>query len=304
VTARQHGWTRLPAAVEGVLWMAGSVLCWVINTIMIRPLSHEMPPIQLLFLRCLFGLILMLPIIYKLGLGGLRVRRFDLFLVRAVLMLVSMLTWIYAIKLLPVAEAVSLSFTAPLFATMMAALLLGEAVGIRRWSAVLVGFIGALVILRPGLGVFDPNALIVIVNAATWAAAIILIRMLTRTESPTVLVAYTFILITPMTLVPALFVWTTPNWEAMGFIVLMAAFGVIGHICSTRALAVAETAIVTPVEYLQLPFTAVIAFLLFGEVPSIYVPIGGAIIVAAVLYISHREAVRARTAKETPRVPT
>ncbi len=270
------------------------------NTLIVRPVIAEITPIQLLFLRLLLSLLIMLPFIARLGWGSLRIRRPGLYLLRAGLMVVSMLSWIYAVKLLPIAEAVSLAFTAPLFATMMAALFLGEKVGIRRWSAVTIGFLGALVILRPGVDVFNANILIVLLNAATWAGAIIVIRVLTRTESPTVMVVYTFILLTPVTLVPALLDWRWPSETAWLLIAITSASGVLGHVAATRALSVAETSVVTPVEYTQLPLNAVAAYFLFAEIPSMYVPIGATIIVASVLYISHREAARARASAQSP----
>jgi drug/metabolite transporter (DMT)-like permease len=211
VTHPPRRWTSLPPPVEGVLWMAFACVCWVSNTLIIRPVTAEIEPIQMMFLRLAFSLVVMLPFVMHLGWSALRIRRKGIYAVRAALMFISMLAWIYSIKLLPIAEAVSLAFTAPLFATIMAAALLREKVGIRRWSAVVIGFLGALVILRPGIGVFDANAFIVLLNAATWAGAVIVIRVLTRTENPTVMVLYTFILLTPISIIPALLVWRDPS---------------------------------------------------------------------------------------------
>ena len=163
-----------------------------------------------------------------------------------------------------------------------------------------MGFIGALVIIRPGIAVFDPAAFFVLVNAATWAAAVVLSRVLSRTESPTVIVGYMFIMLTPATLVPTLFVWQTPSPDALIMIFALASTGTLGHIAASRALAVAETSVVVPLEYLQLPLAAFSSYLLFGEVPDAWMPVGAAIIIASVLYISHREAVRARAAAKTP----
>ncbi|MHB1216628.1 MAG: DMT family transporter [Alphaproteobacteria bacterium] len=288
----------LPAPLEGVLWMAGAAVCWALNTILIRPISLELPPIELLFLRCLFAALLFIPFIGKVGLKGMKMGRPRLYFMRASVMFVSMLMWIYAVKLLPIAEAVSLGFTAPLFATVLAATILHEKVGIRRWTAVFFGFVGALVIIRPGVAVFDPAALYVLINAATWASAIILSRMMSRTESPTVIVGYMFIMLTPATLIPTLFVWQTPSWTALVLVFTLASTGTLGHIAVSRALTVAETSVVVPLEYLQLPLAAFASYLLFGEIPDEWTPVGAAIIIASVLYIAHREAVRARAASK------
>ena len=300
MTTPPRRWTSLPPPAEGVLWMAFACVCWVSNTLIVRPVTDEIAPIQMMFVRLAISLAVMLPFVWHLGWSALRIQRKGLYAIRAALMFTSMLAWIYSIKLLPIADAVALAFTAPLFATIMAALFLRERVGIRRWSAVVVGFVGALVILRPGVGLFDPNSFFVLLNAATWAGAVIVIRVLTRTENPTVMVLYTFILLTPMSAVPVFFVWQEPSLECWLLLATVAVTGVLGHLASTRALSLADTAVVIPVEYLQLPLNAIFAYMLFGEVPSIYVPIGATIIVSAVLYISHRESVRAKEAARTP----
>lgn len=297
-------WMRgLPAPLEGIVWMAGAAVCWALNTILIRPISLELPPIELLFLRCLMSALLFVPFIWKVGLAGMRMGRPKLYFLRASMMFVSMLMWIYAVKYMPVADAVALGFTAPLFATMLAAFVLKEKVGIRRWSAVFLGFVGALVIIRPGLTVFNPAAFFVLVNAATWAGAIILSRVLTRSESPTVIVGYMFIILTPMTFVPAMFVWQTPTTEALLLTLALSSTGTLGHIAASRALAVADTSVVVPVEYLQLPLAAFSGYLLFAEVPNMWLPVGASIIISSVLYISHREAVRARAAAKPVPAP-
>lgn len=300
MTPPRRRWTRLPPPLEGAMWMSAAAFFWMCNTILIRPIAADLPPVQMQFLRCLFSALLVMPYILRAGIGMLRTRRFGLYVLRAGAMAVSMICWIYAVVRMPMSEAISLSFTAPLFATMLAALILKEKVRLRRWSAVIVGFAGALVIIRPGFATFNPASFFVIVNAITWASAIIMVRMLARTESPTVIVAYMFILLTGITAIPAALVWVEPSTKALLLLLVLSSTGVLGHLASTRALSVAETSVVVPVEYLQLPLTAIAAYFLFAEVPSIWTLVGAAIIIAAVIYISHREAVRARQAAESP----
>lgn len=293
----------LPAPVEGVLWMALAALLLTTVSAMLRPVADDIPPIQLLFFRCAFSALILMPFLVRSGWGVMRRRTLGLYTLRAALMFGSMLFWIYAVVELPLAEATALAFTAPLFATMLAAAILAEHVGIRRWGAVIVGFIGAMVIIRPGFAVMNMGIVFVLLNAASWAGAIILARILSRGDDPVVIVASMFLLITPMAMVPALFVWETPTLTSLALLVAMAVLGVLGHIAATRALAVAETSVVVPVEYVQLPISALLGFMLFAEVPDIYTPIGAAIIIAAVLYISHREAMQARRRASDPPAP-
>jgi drug/metabolite transporter (DMT)-like permease len=303
VTAPRHSRTKLAPAVEGILWMVLAAVCWTLNTIIIRPITAEIPAPELLFWRSLFSSLLMLPFLMHVGFGVLRTTRLPLYGLRALAMLISMLLWIWAVKYLHVADAVALSFTSPLFATILAVTLLHEKVGVRRWTAVAIGFAGALIIIRPGSGLFDPAAFFALGNSASWALAIILIRMLSRTDSSTVIVTYMFLMLTPLSLIPSLFVWVWPSVEAFALLFALASTGLIGHLAATRAFAVAETATVAPVEYLQLPLVAVSGFFLFGEVPHIYMPVGAAIVIGSVIYISRREAVRARAAAKEPLPP-
>lgn len=293
----------LPAPIEGVLWMALAALLFTIVTAMLRPVADDIPPIQLLFFRCFFSALLLLPFLVRSGWGVMRRRTLGLYVLRAVLMFASMLFWIYSVVELPLAEATALTFTAPLFATMLAVAVLSEHVGTRRWGAVVVGFLGALIIIRPGFAVLNMGVVYVLLNAATWAGAIVLARILSRGDDPIVIVASMFVLAAPMAFVPALFVWQAPSMTSLILLVAIAVLGLLGHIAATRALAVAETSVVVPVEYLQLPLSALAGFILFAEVPDIYTPIGAAIIIAAVLYISHREAMQARRLATPPPPP-
>lgn len=276
--------------------MVTAALFWTFNTILIRPVAETMPPLQLMFLRTLFSALILLPYLWRTRWSALRTARFRFHLVRSCLVFGSMMMWIYSIVYLPISEAVTLGFTSPLFVTLLAALVLREDVGIRRWSAVVVGFLGALVIIRPGFAAFNPAIAYPLLNSVIWAVAVILARRLTATESPVTIVAYMFIILTPITFVPALFVWQAPTIEALLLTAVLALTLVLAQIATMRALAVAEASIVIPVEYVQLPVATYVAYLAFHEVPDRWMPLGALIIILAVIYNSHREVVRARAA--------
>jgi drug/metabolite transporter (DMT)-like permease len=191
---------------------------------------------------------------------------------------------------MPLAEATALSFTAPIFTSVLAVLILGEVMRARRWTATLIGFLGALLIVRPGFAAIDPVAFLAIGTAAVWATSTVLIKVMARTESAGAITTYMALLTTPMTLLAALFVWQTPTLAQLGFAALLGAAGSTGHICMSRALAAADASLVAPLDYLRLPIVALIAFLAFGEVPNAWVWIGAAVIAASSIYIAHREA--------------
>jgi drug/metabolite transporter (DMT)-like permease len=162
--------------------------------------------------------------------------------------------------------------------------------GRRRWSAVAIGFFGALLIVRPGVAAIQPAALLAVGTALIWATSTIVIKILARTESAGAITTYLALLTTPMTLLAALFVWQNPTLEQLAFAALLGAAGSAGHICMSRALAAADATLVAPLDYLRLPVVALIAFIAFGEIPGAWVWLGGGVIAASSIYIAQREA--------------
>jgi drug/metabolite transporter (DMT)-like permease len=192
--------------------------------------------------------------------------------------------------MIPFAEAVALSFTTPLFATIGAALILGERVRARRWTATLVGFAGVLVIVRPGSVALDWGAGLAILSMALSAGVTLIVKNLTRTERPDVIATYMVLIMTPMSLAPALFVWSWPAAHIWPWLVAMGAMGSCGHMCFLRSFALAEASAVMPYDYTRMVFAAVIGYVFFAEVPDDWTWVGAAIIAGAAIYIAHREA--------------
>ena len=281
---------RLSAPLRGALYMIGAGANFAIMIVIVRHVSAEQHPFEIAFFRNMFGLAFMLPWIVRTGWEGLRTKRFRLHLFRALIGLSAMLCFFTAISLIPVAEVTALTFTAPLFATVGAVLVLGEKVRLRRWTATAIGFVGALVILRPGSAMLTPAALTALASAAFMAVAILTVKALSRTENPNAIVLYMGLLLTPLSLVGALFVWTTPAPETWPWLVVMGLTATLGQLLMTRAFATAEASAVLPFDFARLIFVAIFGFLLFGERPDLWTWIGAAVIIAATVYIAHREA--------------
>lgn len=259
--------------------------------------GEGMHPFQIAFLRNLCALAFMLPWLLHHGRGGLRTGRLNLHLWRSAVGLVAMLTWFSAVAYLPLAEAVALNFTAPLFATAGAAIFLGEAVRARRWTATAIGFLGMLVILRPGFAEFTPLMTLPVIAAGFMACSVLIVKSLSRTEAPAAIVLYMNLLLTPLSLLPAVFVWRWPTlaeWALGVFIGLCAA---LAHNAFARAFVRADASAVMPFDYMRLPFVAVIGYLLFAEVPDGWTWVGAAVIAGAAIYIAQRES---RLARERP----
>ncbi len=289
--------------VRGALWMVGSCVFFAILTGLIRYLSATLDPLEIVFFRNLFGMAAMLPWLMRQGFGGLRTRRLPMHLLRAGLGLTAMTCWFSAVASMNLADAVALSFTAPLFGTVAAVVVLHEVVRARRWSAVLAGFAGAMIILRPGFHEVPPEALLVLLSALVMAVGVTMVKLLSRTESVGAIVFYMVLILTPASLVPALFVWRTPSAEEFGLLVLLGAAATAGHLCMVRAFAIADATAVLPFDFVRLPLIALIGYLAFGQALDIWTGVGAALIIGASVYIAHRESVHQRAVALPPGRP-
>lgn len=206
----------------------------------------------------------------------------------------SMICGYWGIAVLPLNESAALAFAMPLFATIGAALFLGETVRARRWSAVAAGFVGVLIILRPGVIPFEPGAGLVLLSAMLGAAITLMFKRFVAGEATMTLIFFQSLFATLLATPPAAFVWQTPTWFAAAMMVANGILGTLGWITFLRACRLADASALMPFEFLRLPVVAVFAFLLFGEVPDRWVWVGAAVIFVSTLYIAHREAAVAR----------
>jgi drug/metabolite transporter (DMT)-like permease len=256
---------------------------------LVRWLGEIYHPFEIVFFRNFFGLVVMLPWLARHRLGGLRTERFGLHALRGVIGLIAMTLWFTSIQLLPLAEATALSFTAPVFTTILAALILGEVMRVRRWTATICGLVGALIVLRPGAQAIDPAALLAIGTALIWGVGTIVVKLLARTEPPETIVTYLVLFLTPVSLVPALFVWQTPTLVHLAGFAALGALASVGHLCMTRAFAAADASYVAPFDYLRLPLVALTGYIIWSEVPDVWTWLGAAVIAGSALYIARRE---------------
>ncbi len=277
------------ANLAGIGWMAVTGVLFVGVTGIVRHLGSDMNPLQAAFIRYAIGLALLSPLILRLGLAGLASARLGLHAVRGVVHAIGVMLWFYAMTRIPIAEVTALGFVAPIFTTIGAALFLGEKLHLRRIGAVLAGFGGALVILRPGISVVDPGAIAQLVAAPLFAASFLLAKKLTASDSNTAIVAYMAIFVTLTLAPPALLVWRTPTWEEMGWLLATAVLATTGHFTLTQAFRRAEIMVVQPVHFLQLVWATLLGLYFFDESPDAWTWLGGFIIVASATYIAHRE---------------
>ncbi len=285
--------------VAAALFMLAACGCFAFNSVFVRlAAEHGTHPFVVAFFRNLFSFLILLPMtVGRSGWGVLKPRRLDLLTLRGTLNGASMMAWFYAVPLLPLADLTALGFTAPLWATVLAVLLLGEVVRWRRWAATLIGFAGVAVILQPGFAEVHWATGLVLFSSAMWAFTVIVIRKLTFIERPETILLYQALMMADIAGVPAIFVWTTPTGDVWIWLVALGILAAAAHSFHVRAYSMQEVAALQPLDFSRLPIIAVAAWAIFGEVPAPAVWVGALIVFAAGTYISHREAQLARQAK-------
>ena len=252
-------------------------------------LSYSMHVFEIAFFRQLFGLIFMAAMFLRGGLRPLMTRRIWLHVIRSVLNVIAMLSFFYGLTLEPLAKVISLSLTAPLFATVMAVLLLGEKMYFHRWVSLLLGLVGALIILRPGFQAISLGALLVLGSNAVWSVALVVIKVLSRTESSVTIALYATLLQAPVALVFALFFWTIPTLEQLGFLVIIGIGGTVAQICLGEAFRYADATLVLPIDFTKLFWASLIGYLFFDQVPDLWIWPGAFVIFLAVFYNAYKE---------------
>ena len=292
-------WRTVPANVQGMVWMGVAGLIFAVFMAIVRHVGSTIPAPETAFLRYAIGLLFISPVFFRMSLADFRRARLKLHLARGLLHGIGVMAWFYAMSRIPIAEVTALGFTAPVFAVIGAVVFLGEKVRIRRIIAVLMGLVGAVVILQPGAAAIDPGAIAMLVAAPIFAIADLIAKVLTQRESGPALVAYLSVVITLVTLGPAIYVWQWPTPEEWMWLTVTAGLATLGHLCMTEGFRLAEMTAIQPVKFLQLGWSALVGFAVFGEVPAVTTWIGAAIIVGSITYIAHREALARRQGRES-----
>jgi drug/metabolite transporter (DMT)-like permease len=282
------GFASLAAIVQALLWMVASGAAGGLMNVIIRSAAAAIDPLEIVFFRNLFALAFMLPFVARVGLRGITTAKLGFYLLSAGITFVSMVTWFAGIAMVPFATATALNFTAPLFATALAALVLRERVRPRRWIGVALGLTGVVVILRP-FGAVDFGTFLIIASAATAAMGSITMKFLSRSASATAVVTCMVLTVTPISLIPALFVWRTPSPTILLEMVALGALGAVANFTLARALFSVDASALAPFEFLRLPYAALLGFVFFRETPDLWTWIGAAIIIVSSLVIAHRE---------------
>lgn len=280
----------LPANLRGALWIIASGTMFTLVSVFIRLSSRELDSLQTSFFRAVFGLLFMAPVLIRLRVNPFASPRLGQHFTRAVVGTASMVCGFYAASHLPIADSTSISFSAPLFITAIAALFLGETVRWRRWSATIVGFLGVVIMLRPGGEVLQAAALVAVGGALLTSIAAMMVKRLSAHESAVVMLATFGIFSTLFMIVPAVLVWRWPSPTVWLYVAALGLCATIGQYLWVRGYAIAQASAVAPFDYLRMPLSVLMGFLVFAELPTIWTLVGTLIIAASGLYIAYREA--------------
>ncbi len=299
-------WHGQPAILRGVLW---AVLAGLFSTILNAMLRwfvvgpEALHPMVIAFWRYAFSALAIAPWLVAVGRAAWRTSRPANHVVRSMTHAAGFVVWFIALPLIPIAETTALGFTTPLFITVGAALFLGEKVGIRRILAVAIGFVGTLVIIRPGIATLSEGSLLMLATAPIFAVSNLMAKAIASHDPITAIVGWQSALITLFLLGPALYFWQTPSLGQFLLLGLGGAMGAASHLCLSQSYKVADITAVQPIGFLQLVWATVLGFAMFGDHPDLWTWIGAAVIFVANLYISHREVVRRGKPDLTGAVP-
>ena len=279
------------SVLNGIGLMIIATVLFSVMHASIKHMSSNMHPFEIAFFRNLFGLLVIAPWFIKYGIEPLKTKKIKLHMARSFFNVIAMLSFFYSLSIAPLADVASLAFTAPLFASILAVFFLKEIIGIKRILAIIVGFIGAIIIIDPVYSSINNGHIFTLLSASVWSVSLIIIKILGRTESSVTITSYMVIIMIPLSGIAALFHWEAPSINDLIFLMIIGISGTAAQMLLAQALRQGDTSIIMPFDFLKLIWAVVIGYLFFFEVPSINTWFGSIIIFLSTIYIANRERV-------------
>ena len=284
---------KLTPVMQGLLWMMASTASFSAMIIAVRYLADTIPPFEQVFLRSVISLAIGLPMVIRVWRETAQTFRPNalgrLYAGRGLSTYIGVSAWFFAIAALPLAEAVALHFTLPIIGLILSAVVLREHITRARWMAVVIGFGGVLIILRPGAEAFDIMALVVLLSAAGYASGDIFTKLLSRTEPVRLIVVNLNIYLIVFAAIPTALDWHTPPASDIPMILVMGITAWMAHMCLAQAMKRADASVIIPMEFIRLPITAVGAYIFFAEVPGVWTLVGAAVIFFGTWQLARKE---------------
>ncbi|CAN7625260.1 DMT family transporter [Mesorhizobium amorphae] len=269
----------VPSIPKAAFWMALSIASFLAMSVAGRATTAELNVFQVLELRSVIGFFILLPLVMTNGgFAAMRTERPLAHLARNVVHYAGQAAWLYALTLIPLAVLISIEFTTPIWTAILAVSFLGEKLSRLRLAAIVLGLVGVVIIVRPGVGSVDPGHLVVLGAAVCFGISVVMVKSLTRTDSVVRIIFWMLIIQSVLGLIPALYVWRNPPVELWPWILLVAFTGMSSHFCMARALAHADATVVSPMDFLRVPLSALIGWLLYHEQIDAFTA-GGALLI-------------------------
>ncbi|MEX2453411.1 MAG: DMT family transporter [Rhodospirillaceae bacterium] len=272
----------LPPLFQAVLWFCGTMAGFAGMVIAARGLHSSMSTFEILFFRSLIGVLVVLPFVMRHRFAAVRTHRIRIHFARAVIQFGAQVCWIYGIVRLSLSDLTAIEFSIPLFTAILAVMFLGERMWRHKWIATILGFAGVLLILRPEGSAFNLAGLVMVTGSFLYAGSGVMVKFLTRTDSPQAIIFWMNLLQLPAGLIPAVFIfeWVTPSLADVPWILVWGCAGLWAHYAMARALALADITVIFPLDFLRLPVMALIGFLLYAEALDPWTAVGALVIFA------------------------
>jgi len=268
-----------PSLAKAALWMAGWLTLMLLMSVAGRAATIEIDVFQIMELRALIGLVLLWPLVHAAG--GLRAMRTSVIgqhVGRNVVHYFAQYAWLLALTMIPLAQLISIEFTMPVWTAIFAGLFLGERIGGLKIASIVLGILGVAIIVRPGLDHVAPGQLIALVMAVGFGISVTMVKGLTRHDSVVRIMFWMLVIQGLIGIVPALWVWRWPSAETWAWIVVIAACGTFSHYCMAKAMTYADATVVIPMDFLRVPLSAALGYLLYSEMLDAWTVAGAAMI--------------------------
>src|SRR5262245_44456903 len=261
------------------LWMGGWLALMLMITIAGREALRELNVFEVMFIRSAIGLCLLYPLIHRAGgFGVVRTQRLPQHIARNTIHFGAQLGWFFALTLIPIGQVVAIEFTMPIWTAILAAMFLGERLTIWKLCAIVLGIVGVVMIVRPATGEINPGQLIALAAAVGFGISVAMVKLLTRTEQTVTIIFYMAEVQIAGSLLPGLYAWTWPSLTVWGWAIVVAFCGTFSHYCMTRAMLYADATVVVPMDFLRVPLTALVGWLLYSERLDAFTVLGAALI--------------------------
>ena len=271
---------KISPILEATFWMVGALLSFTLMAVSIRELHGEIHAFEVQFFRSVGALMVLTPIIIYKGWACLKTQKPKLHLFRNLVHLLAQLGWISGLMLLPLAEVFAIEFTTPIWAALIAVLFLGEKFNLGRLASILLGFIGIIIIVRPGVTSINPGTIFVLAAAIGFALTLTSTKQLTKTELPLTILIYMALIQLPIGAAMSSMVWVTPDQNQLFWLFAVGIGSLSAHYCSARALSLADATVVVPMDFMRLPLIILVGYLLYNESAKFVVILGATIIFA------------------------